>query len=189
MAATPDNHPWSSHRAYLGKETVPWLTTEQVLSMFGSRLDKARKLFTDFVGERMGDGHRDEFHRGGGIDSRLLGEERFVDEVMGKASMRRGLKPTVGEVLETVKAICAIDDELLCSRHRGRSITEARTLAAWAVSEFSDGTISEVGRIFGRDVSTLSACIKRLTDRARHDSGIAGRMNQIKQTLRAKSIL
>jgi REP element-mobilizing transposase RayT len=183
MAATPENHPWSSHRAYLGEETIPWLTTEQVLSMFGSHHDKATKLFADFVGERLGDGHRDEFHRGGGIDSRLLGEERFVDEVMERARMRRGLKPTVGEILETVKAICTIDDEVLCSRQRGRSIIEARTLAAWAVSEFSDGTISEVGRIFGRDVSTLSACIKRLTVKASHDSGIAGRMNQIKQAL------
>jgi hypothetical protein len=131
----------------------------------------------------MGDGHRDEFHLGGGIDSRLLGEERFVDEVMERARLRRELKPSVDEVLETVKAVCAIDDELLCSRQRGRSVTEARTLAAWAVSEFSDGTISEVGRIFGRDLSTLSACVKRLTIKARHDSGIAGRMNQIKQAL------
>jgi REP element-mobilizing transposase RayT len=187
MTASPGDHPWSSHRAYLGKEIIPWLTTELVLSMFGNRLDKARKLFAHFVGERTGDGHRDEFQRGGGIDSRLLGEEHFVDEVMERAQMGRELKPAVDEVLETVKAICAIDDELLCSRQRGRSIAEARTLAAWAVAEFSAGTISEVGRIFGRDVSTLSACIKRLTDKARHDPGIAGRMNQIKQTLLDKS--
>jgi hypothetical protein len=183
MAENPENHSWSSHRAYLGKEIVPWLATDQVLSLIGNHLDKARKLYAHFVGERMGDGHRDEFHRGGGIDSRLLGEERFVDEVMDRARMRRELKPAVVEVLETVKTICAIDDEQLRSRHRGRSITEARTLAAWAVSEFSDDTISEVGRIFGRDVSTLSACIRRLRLKASHDSRIADKMDQIKQAL------
>jgi hypothetical protein len=188
MAATPENHPWSSHRAYLGQEVVPWLTTECVLSLFGSRLDKAIKLFAHFIGKRTGDGHRDEFQRGGDIDNRLLGEDQFVEEVMERVSLRRELKPTIGEIMETVKSVCTIDDEMLCSRHRSRSITEARTLAAWAVMEFSDDTISEVGRIFGRDVSTLSAGIKRLAAKVRHDSRIAGRMNQIKQALLEKSI-
>jgi len=50
------------------------------------------------------------------------------------------------------------------------------TTWAWAVAELSDGTISEVGQLFGRDITTLSACIKRMTDKAQHDSEIAGRM-------------
>ena len=180
-------YPWSSHRAYLGQESVPWLTTDQVLSMFGSRRARAVSSYSKFVGERVGDGHKNEFHRGGEFDSRLLGEERFVDEAMERARIRREPKPTVGEVLETVKKICNIDDETLCSRRRDGSISEARTLAAWAVSEFSDGTISEVGRFFGRDVSTLSACIKRMTDKARNDPGIAGRMELVKQSLLGKA--
>ena len=87
-------------------------------------------------------------------------------------------------MLETIKTICHIDDEALYSKQRGRSITEVRTLAAWAVAEFSAGTISEVRRIFGRDISTLSACIKRMTARARDDSVIAGKMELVKQALR-----
>jgi hypothetical protein len=38
---------------------------------------------------------------GGDIYSRLLGEERFVDEVLKRASLRREEKPSVGEILET----------------------------------------------------------------------------------------
>jgi chromosomal replication initiation ATPase DnaA len=77
-----------------------------------------------------------------------------------------------------------MDDETLFSRQRGRSATEARTLAVWAVAGFSDGTINAVGRIFGRDISTLSACIKRMTDKVRHDSAVAGRMELVKQALK-----
>jgi len=187
MSAGPGDYAWSSHRAFLGQETVPWLTTDQVLTMFGGRRDKAVRLFSLFVGERMGDGHKEEFHRGSGSDSRLLGEERFIDEVMEKALIRRETKPTVGEVLEIVKMNCNIDDETLCSRQRSGPIAEARTLAAWAVSEFSDGTISEVGRLFGRDVSTLSACIKRMSEKARKDSRIARRMELVKQILENKA--
>ncbi len=190
MAAAPEEYPWSSHLAYLGTETVPWLTTEQVLSMFGTRRGRGQavRLFSSFVGERTGDGRKGEFHQGGEFDSRLLGEEQFVDEALEKVQMRREVKPTIGEVLEVVKKVCSIDYETLCSRHRGRSVTEARTLTAWAIAEFSDGTISEVGRIFGRDITTLSACIKRMTSKARHDSVIAGRMDLVKQTVMNKAI-
>ncbi|MDI6725853.1 MAG: helix-turn-helix domain-containing protein, partial [Smithellaceae bacterium] len=93
----------------------------------------------------------------------------------------------IGEVLEVVKKICSIDDKALCSRRRNGSIAEARTIAAWAVMEFSDGTISEVGRFFGRDVSTLSACIRRLTDKAENDFGLADRMDMVKQGLMVKA--
>jgi chromosomal replication initiation ATPase DnaA len=86
-------------------------------------------------------------------------------------------------VLEVIKKICNFDDETLCSRQRSRSATYARSLTAWAVAEFSDGTISDVGRLFGRDLSTLSACIKRVTDKARHDSALAGRIELVKQAL------
>lgn len=166
-------------RAYVGTDLVQWLTTEQVLSLFSPQRVQAARLFSQFVGERTGD----EFHQGGAFDSRLLGIESFVDEALEKAQLRREQKPTVHEVLETIKTICAIDDETLCSRQRGRTATEARTLAAWAVAEFSAGTISEVGRIFGRDVSTLSACIKRMTDKARNDFIVAGRMEKVKEAL------
>jgi len=183
MVTDPEEYPWSSHTAYLGTEIVPWLATEQVLSMFGTRCGQAVRLFSQFVGERTWDGRNNEFHQGGTIDSRLLGIESFVDEALEKAQLRREQKPTVREVLETIKTVCNIDNETLCSRQRGRAITEARTLAAWAVAEFSAGTISEVGRIFGRDISTLSACIKRMTDKALQDSFVAGRMVLVKQAL------
>jgi len=186
IVIAPEEYPWSSHTAYFGKDCIPWLTTEQVLSMFGPRRRQAIRLFSLFVGERTGEGRNKEFHQGGEFDNRLLGIESFVDEALEKAQLRREQKPTICEVMETITTICNIDNETLRSRQRGRSATFARTLAAWAVAEFSDGTISEVGRIFGRDISTLSACIKRMTDKARHDSVIAGRMELVKQALMDK---
>lgn len=185
MVATPGDHPWGSHRAYLGNEALPWLTTGNVLSMFNQNRDKAIGLYSQYVGERIAEGRNDQFHRGG-LDSRLLGEERFVEEAMNKAQMRLDIKPTVSEIVETVKIISSIDDETLCSRQRGRSVTEARTLIAWAVAEFSVGTISEVGRMFGRDVTTLSACIKRMTGKARSDQGVAARMSLVKSAIGSK---
>jgi putative transposase len=43
MVSSPAEYPWSGHSGYLGKEFLPWLTTDLVLSMFSSDLPKARR--------------------------------------------------------------------------------------------------------------------------------------------------
>ena len=37
MASAVDEYPWSSHRAYAGKDVLSWLTIDFGLSLFGSR--------------------------------------------------------------------------------------------------------------------------------------------------------
>jgi putative transposase len=42
VVSTADEYPWSSHRAYLGIEMVPWLTTEFGLGFFANTIETAR---------------------------------------------------------------------------------------------------------------------------------------------------
>jgi len=51
MTDQPENHRWSSHRAYLGKENLSWLETGFILSQFLTNERKARTQFARFVGE------------------------------------------------------------------------------------------------------------------------------------------
>jgi len=182
MVTTPADYPWSSHRAYMGQEVLPWLEADKVLSLFDQNADKAAGIYLNFIGERITEGRNDQFHTGGN-DSRLLGEDCFVEEAMAKAQILFEIRPTITVIVEAVKMECGIDDEILCSRQRSRIGAEARTLIAWAVAEFSDGTISEVGRLFNRDVTTLSACIKRMTDKSRSDPKFAAKMNSVKSAI------
>jgi putative transposase len=39
----PEAYPWSGHRAYLGREEIPWLTTDWVLGQFSKKASLARK--------------------------------------------------------------------------------------------------------------------------------------------------
>jgi len=41
--ATAAEYPWSGHRGYLGTEQIQWLTTEIVLSMFSTRIEKVQQ--------------------------------------------------------------------------------------------------------------------------------------------------
>src|SRR5206468_12098024 len=49
IVSDPYQYPWSSHRAYLGAESLRWLTTELALSMFSSDLRQARAAYEHFM--------------------------------------------------------------------------------------------------------------------------------------------
>lgn len=69
-----DAYPWSSHRAYLGKELIPWLNTDYVLANFSPIISKARQQFVKFVADRSSDGHQEEFYGKGSVDNRVMGK-------------------------------------------------------------------------------------------------------------------
>ena len=51
IVAVPEEHPWSGHHAYLGTITLPWLTTDWVLSQFSGNIKKARAGYRSFVSD------------------------------------------------------------------------------------------------------------------------------------------
>lgn len=53
-------------------------------------------------------------------------------------------------------------------------------MAAWGILEFSDATLTELGREIGRDVTSLSSAVRRLVERSKKDSKTAERMNQLR---------
>jgi putative transposase len=85
----PENYPWSGHRAYLGLETIPWLTTDWVLSMFSSNVKRARRAYGKCVEEGKGGEHQGEFGGGSEIDSRFLGMKFLLKQFLVRA-MRDG---------------------------------------------------------------------------------------------------
>ena len=95
----PEDYVWSGHRAYLGFETIPWLTTDWVLSLFSRRLSIARKAYMRFVHEGKGVGYQEEYHRGSGIDSRILGDDDFIDRVLGERPITEKTRPSLDRII------------------------------------------------------------------------------------------
>ena len=85
----PEDYGWSGHRAYLGLETIPWLTTDWLLSQFSKRLSLARKSYLSFVHEGKKGSHQEEYHKGTEIDSRILGDNNFIDRVLDRTGVKR----------------------------------------------------------------------------------------------------
>ena len=84
----PGDYGWSGHRAYLGREVIPWLTTGWVLSLFSKRESSARRAYGRFIEDGKKGSYRKEYHVGSGTDSRILGDDPFIDRVLEKEEKR-----------------------------------------------------------------------------------------------------
>lgn len=179
----PENHQWSSHRAYLGKESLSWLETGSILSRFSMNVQQARAMFAEFVGDRLADGRREEFHGEKNIDSRIFGDESFVDAVLAEADCLPEQKPDVTAVVAAVKKLYAISDDHLMARSQERLASEARCLAAWATLELSSGKLTELAKYVRRDPSTLTCAVRRLEMRRKKNPLLAEKMEKLRQDL------
>ncbi len=98
---------------------------------FSPKVSQARHRFAEFVAEFIGKGHREDFHGKEGTDSRLLGEDSFVENVLKGAEEVPLVRPGIDEVLEQVCRLYGLDIAALASPSQQRQLSEARGLAAW----------------------------------------------------------
>lgn len=165
----PEDYAWSGHRAYLGLEMIPWLTTDWVLSQFSKRLTLARRAYRRFVHEGKGGLHQEQYHRGLGRDSRILGDDDFMDRMLGRKPMRLRPKASLDRIMQEVCRYYHFDEKDFLVPGKDRELSEARWMAGWLVMELGVGTLSELSRRTGRDVTTLSSGVKRLQIRSKTD--------------------
>lgn len=181
MVKDLEEYPWSSHNAYLGKESLPWLSNVTLLDHFGTSDTESRDGYRRFVLDGLGEEHRLEFH-GTGDDSRLLGDDNFVEKCLsGSDSIR--LRLTAQEIAEKVSDTFAITEIELKSPSQRRKISEARAVVGWLAHELGCVTLSEVGKLVNRDVGSISSAVRRLSDRMQEEPELAERVQMIKVSL------
>jgi putative transposase len=164
LVKEPGKYPWSGHRAYMGQETLPWLTTEWVLSQFGSRTKTARSRYGEFVQHGSKEGFRQEFH--GGTEGRILGDDSFVEKVYEKAEQGEKKSVTLDEIIRRVGKEYGLTEEEMVARGRQRHPAEARGMIAYLVREVNGLSLTELGRRMKRDVSTLSLAADKIMRRS-----------------------
>ncbi len=146
---------------------MPWLTTDWVLGQLSKRRSTARERYARFVSEGMEEGRREEFHRGV-TDARVLGDDRFTEDVFGRV----GEKPVQPRELEAIsEAVCRsydVEEKELAAPGRRRELAEARAVVAHLATSVGDASLTEVAARFGRDVATLSTGVRRLALRSRN---------------------
>jgi putative transposase len=174
LVEDPQDYAWSGHRAYLGKETLPWLETDRVLSQFAKRLKTCRQRYEAFVLAGKKEGHRQEFHRGG-KDGRVLADDRFLERVLGKR-----IHPTpevsLNEIMTYVSAEYGVNEEDLRGPSRNRVVCEARAVIGWLSRRLESSSITNVASYFQRDSSTFSRHIGKIDAKAKNSDKLRDKL-------------
>jgi len=178
----PDGYAWSSHRVYLGQEKIPWLTTDWILAQFSEERRLARRRYQEFIMEGVGEGYRQEFHRGT-EEGRLLGDDRFVEEVQKATRQEIVHKVTLEEILKSVCNLYGLDVQEVVEVGKRRDSSEARAMICWLVRQQRHLSLTDLSRRFNRDISALSVAASRLVEKANKESLLAARMAQLKANL------
>ena len=182
MVASPDEYPWSGHHAYLGKEPLPWLTTDWVLSLFSDDVQNARKGYEAFVADGIGEARRSEFH-GGTCEGRILGDDIFADEVLAKTNQRRRPDYLLADVVDSVCRSYGIKEEQIKAPGKARPCAEARAIAALLVLESPGLSLTELGKMLNRDIAPLGRAGRRLLEAAQNDEELKTRIDNLQQSL------
>ena len=181
MVQFPEKYPWSGHHAYLGKEVLPWLSTDSVLEQFGKSVVKSRAGYMQFVLDGLGEKHRPEFH-GGSNDTRFLGDDNFMNKCLC-GTLDKPLRLTVQEIVSKVCLSYNIDETRLKATSQERVTSEARAVVGWLAYNSGGITLSEVGRFLSRDVGSISSSIRRLSGRIAEKPELTNRIKVLNDLL------
>jgi len=167
---------WSSHQAYLGLYELSFLTTDWVLAQFGNTKPQARGKFADFVERGNKEKRREEYYKGE-QDSRILGDDRFAEEVLMGKPQKKNLP--LDAVVTYVCRQSQVTEEELSSPSRKRKNSEIRGIIGWLTTRLSAATLSEVGKRFNRDLATISRGANNIEKRIFESEQLKERLDKI----------
>ncbi|MDX8394752.1 MAG: transposase, partial [Mariprofundales bacterium] len=152
MVAEADDYGWSGHAGYLGSEYIPWLTTDYLLGQLAPNIEQARERYIEFVQAGVGIDHTSDFHYSG-KDSRLLGDDNFMEQAYAKSGERHAAPPKLSNIIDHICRKYELEESELKSSFKGHKTAEARAFIAWLAKETGAATLTEVAEHFNRDIA------------------------------------
>ncbi|HMO81072.1 MAG TPA: transposase [Pyrinomonadaceae bacterium] len=161
MVATPEEYPYSSHRAYLGIEPYGVIDVDPVLRRFGPSKRKAHERYAAFMREPTNEREDDTatFYANGEI----LGTDEFVDdaihrmgEVENWASKHKDVTAFDAELLlSSIEDVFEMRRENFFGAGKNSRIITAKEVCI-LIGKESGATITELAKIVGLDQSNAS---------------------------------
>lgn len=134
----PEDYKWSSHLNYVERVKGSIVDIDQVLRIFSEDKTKARRLYRACIADGTNIKKEDLYRT---VDQRILGDERFVEEVTGKTEggieqKRRRHEYSLEEISKKVEQIFGITIRQLREKCKDRSISMGRKLMSFAAKEY-----------------------------------------------------
>jgi len=166
IAENLNQYPWSSYRAYLTQtDTSGLINADQVLRMFSEHKSRARKHYEAFMSDGATVKKEDIYST---IDQRLLGDERFAEEVVerhgGDIKKRRRKKEyTLPQITQALERQYSISLEEMQSWGRAKGILTARRLFSIITKEYGY-TGREIAAYLQKDPASVTGYLRRGED-------------------------
>ncbi len=161
-----DSDAWTSHRAYLGKDSAPsWLSTQFLSGLFGGA--GALHAFVRSVYIKAVE-YPDDFNPESGL---------FKRKGIAKRIMRYNQKPELADppktsrfsksdvVLETVMQISGVKMEDLLTAAKGPGANPARRLAIWALSLKAGQNHKEIAETLSASQNQVAKALNRMRNK------------------------
>ena len=175
----PIRYPWSSHRAYCGREQVLWLSRTLVFSHFEETGTRALMRFHAYVNEGLVAPAGLSFYCGGDYDPRILGDKDYARSALKLARQTCPPKVEPERLLALVLGDFDLTEAELAAAGKNRQCAQARAILGWLCLETACMTLTALGDRLGRDVSSLSSAIRRLQVAAKKDANLLERYQQL----------
>ena len=179
LVTDPLDYPESSHRAYLALDKVPhWLSINPALKLFGQTEETAQVSYLQFMGQAV-ETNRLELLRKGGTKGRILGNDDFVQEALQQTNEQ----PASNISLDTLTVFVAekydIAMQNILSKSRSRSLSEGRAVIALIAVDYTQHSLNDVSRYFGREISTMSKQVTNLRNKIIKFSALQTKIEQL----------
>jgi REP element-mobilizing transposase RayT len=162
LASSPDDYPWSSHHAYLGKRSEPWVTTEFALGMLGTDRQRAVTAYEALIRSAPTGSPLLERNE---QDPRILGGDAFAQKVLGERWKLRS-DAALQKVIDAACAKFGATEIELRSPSRLINITRARAWIAEQALSAKIASVASLARYFNRDASSIRQAAQRRRSRA-----------------------
>lgn len=155
----PWRYRWSSHGAYVGKDSPVKVETSVVLGQLGKVVGNARRAYLQFMAEGKELGHQENYYQT--VDQRFLGDERFVEQIEQRSPEEREIEvpgPTASfsDLVRLLGEEYGVDAKELLRAGRKRQWVRARSMLVYLAREWARISVKELGRRLHRDPSIIS---------------------------------
>lgn len=181
LVKSPDKYSWSSHKAYMQKDSILWISHDRVLKCFNPYLSGALNEYERYILNGIGIETELDF-KSGSIEG-ILGDKEFADEVVEKVSITQNRKI---ELLDLITQVCerqnvTVEDLRMPGKHPKQSYT--RALLALLVRETNGLSLEQLGQILNREASGLTKLANRLENKCTTEALIANDVQDMRRQI------
>ncbi len=184
-----DTYLYCGHSVLMDKHKNEWQQIDSILTLFGAKSTKARRLYRVFIENGIKEGRRSDLVGGGLIrsaggwsavnslrkagiffksDERILGNSDFVESVLADAQesmdQKYELKAhgiTIEQLIHAVADLLSLRSKQIYGTSKTREIVKARNLICYWGSSGLGLTMTDLSKELGVSLPTVSVAVRR----------------------------